>query len=70
MSGICATNCFLLCMIMHQIWFVPCVDKDESLCCVAHTLQLIINDALFTEKRIEKVIKTCRKIVGHFRRSE
>ncbi|XP_026825051.1 zinc finger BED domain-containing protein 4-like [Ooceraea biroi] len=44
--------------------------KYESLGCVAHTLQLVINDALFTEQRIEEVIKNCRKIVGHFRHSE
>lgn len=44
----------------------------EFLGCVAHTLQLVIyiNDALFTEERIEKIIKNCRKIIGHFRRSE
>ncbi|GBP37557.1 Zinc finger BED domain-containing protein 4 [Eumeta japonica] len=31
---------------------------------------LVIKDALFSEERHEIVIKTCRKIVGHFKRSE
>ncbi|GBP78624.1 Zinc finger BED domain-containing protein 4 [Eumeta japonica] len=37
---------------------------------MSHTLQLVIKDALFSEERHEIVIKTCRKIVGHFKRSE
>jgi len=45
-------------------------DRYESLGCMAHTLQLVIKDTLLTEEQHEKVIQTCRKIVGHFRRSE
>lgn len=42
----------------------------ESLGCMSHTLQLVVKDALFSEEEHEQVIKTCRHIVGHFKRSE
>ena len=38
--------------------------------CVAHTLQLVIHDALFTQTSVEAVIKKARKIVTHFKHSE
>lgn len=38
--------------------------------CVAHTLQLVIHDALFTQTSVESVIKKARKIVTHFKHSE
>ncbi|XP_044751633.1 zinc finger BED domain-containing protein 4-like [Coccinella septempunctata] len=42
----------------------------ESLGCMSHTLQLVVKDALFSDEEHERVIKTCRQIVGHFKRSE
>lgn len=38
--------------------------------CVAHTLQLVINDSIFKDQDIELILKKCRDIVGHFKRSE
>jgi len=46
------------------------IAQLESLDCVAHTLQLVIKDTIFSDPHIENIIKTCRKIVSHFRRSE
>lgn len=45
-------------------------DQYESIGCVAHTLQLVIKQALFSEDEIKDVLKKCRKIVGHFHHSE
>lgn len=41
-----------------------------SLGCVAHTLQLVINDSIFKDEEITILIKKCRKIVGHFKKSK
>ena len=38
--------------------------------CLAHTLQLVLNDALFTQTSVESLVKKGRKIVMHFRHSE
>jgi hypothetical protein len=38
--------------------------------CMAHTLQLVLHDALFTQTSVENVIKKSRKIVTHFKHSE
>jgi hypothetical protein len=38
--------------------------------CVAHTLQLVIHDALFMQTSVESLIKKSRKIVTHFKHSE
>ena len=38
--------------------------------CVSHTLQLVIQDALFTQASVEAVIKKSRRIVTHFKHSE
>lgn len=45
-------------------------DQYESVGCVAHTLQLVIKQALFSENEIKDLLKKCRKIVGHFHHSE
>lgn len=41
-----------------------------SLGCAAHTLQLVIHDSILKEEEITILIKKCRKIVGHFKKSE
>lgn len=41
----------------------------ESVCCVNHTLQLIINDALEENDEIKALIKKISSVVGHFNRS-
>ena len=38
--------------------------------CMAHTLQLVLHDALLTQTSVEIVVKKARKIVGHFKHSE
>ena len=38
--------------------------------CMAHTLQLAIHDALFTQTSVENLVKKARKIVSHFKHSE
>jgi len=38
--------------------------------CTAHTLQLVLHDAIFTQTSVEAVVKKARKIVSHFRHSE
>ena len=37
--------------------------------CAIHTLQLVINDGLFTQRFFNDILKNCRKIVGHFSHS-
>ena len=45
-------------------------DGDfEDLGCFAHTLQLIINDGIFSQRAVTDLIAICRQIVGHFKRS-
>lgn len=41
-----------------------------SLRCVAYTLQLTAYDAIFPVAEIDRLMKKCRKIVGHFHASE
>ncbi|CAG9790324.1 unnamed protein product [Diatraea saccharalis] len=41
-----------------------------SIGCVAHTLQLVIHDVIFKDAASMNLIKKCRKVVGHFKRSE
>ncbi|CAH0730243.1 unnamed protein product, partial [Brenthis ino] len=41
-----------------------------SIGCVAHTLQLVIHDVIFKDAASMNMIKKCRKVVGHFKRSE
>lgn len=38
--------------------------------CMAHTLALVVKDALFTQKSVENLVKKARKIVCHFKHSE
>jgi hypothetical protein len=37
---------------------------------LAHTLQLVIHDGIFTQVSVEKLVKKSRKIVTHFKHSE
>lgn len=37
--------------------------------CVAHTLNLSVNDAINKNTELFQVLKTCRAIVGHFKHS-
>ena len=41
----------------------------ESLSCFIHTLQLSINDSLFSQQAVKTIITTSRNIVTHFNRS-
>ncbi|XP_076063455.1 zinc finger BED domain-containing protein 4-like [Oratosquilla oratoria] len=41
----------------------------ESLPCFLHTLQLSINDAIFTQKYVKDILSICKQIVGHFNHS-
>ena len=41
----------------------------ESLSCFIHTLQLSINDSLFSQQAVKTIITTNRNIVFHFNRS-
>jgi len=38
--------------------------------CAAHTLQLVLHDAVFTQTSVEAVVKKGRKVVAHFKHSE
>ncbi|XP_063366204.1 zinc finger BED domain-containing protein 4-like [Cydia splendana] len=46
------------------------VAEYDSLGCVSHTLQLVIHDAILSVPNIITILKKCRKVVGHFHRSE
>jgi hypothetical protein len=39
------------------------------LSCFLHTLQLVINDSIFSQRTIKDIIAKCRSIVGHFAHS-
>ena len=41
----------------------------QNLGCFAHTLQLVINDGVLSQRIVIDMLATSRKIVGHFRRS-
>lgn len=41
-----------------------------SIGCVAHTLQLVIHDVIFKDAAVMAIVKKCRKIAGHFKKSE
>ena len=40
-----------------------------TITCLAHTLQLVIKDALFVQKSVEDVLSIARSVVGHFKHS-
>ena len=44
--------------------------KITDISCMAHSLQLVLRDALFTQTSVEAVVKKARKIVAHFKHSE
>ena len=46
--------------------------KDASLPdlgCFAHTLQLVVHDAVLSQRAVIDILAICRKIVGHFKHS-
>jgi len=46
------------------------IAKVESFGCMAHTLQLVLHDALFSQTTVETVVKKSRRMVSHFKHSE
>ena len=45
------------------------LGKFPHLPCVAHTLQLVLKEGLFSSKNIENLIALCRQLVGSFKHS-
>ena len=46
--------------------------RDANLCsygCFAHSLQLVVNDGVLSQRVVSDLLAVCRSIVGHFRRS-
>ena len=46
--------------------------KDAGLCsygCFAHSLQLIVNEGVLSQRIVIDLLANCRSIIGHFRRS-
>ena len=41
----------------------------KSYGCFAHTLQLVVNDGVLSQKSVSDLLAVCRQIVGHFKRS-
>lgn len=41
----------------------------ESLPCFLHTLQLVLNDAIFEQRYVKDLTSVCKQIVGHFNHS-
>ena len=35
--------------------------------CFSHTLQLVINDGVFSQRYVNDLVATCRRNVGHFK---
>jgi len=46
------------------------IAQIDDFGCTPHTLQLMLNDAVFCQTSVEKVVKKSRKIVTHFKHSE
>ena len=46
------------------------IAQVEDFGCMAHTLQLVLHDALFSQSSVENVVKKTRRIVTHFKHSE
>ena len=38
----------------------------QSILCFIHTLQLVLNDAIFEQRYVKDIITICRQIGGHF----
>ena len=38
--------------------------------CFAHTLQLVINDGILSQRYVQDILAKCRRIVGHFKHSQ
>ena len=37
--------------------------------CFAHSLQLVVNDIVLSQKSVSDLLAICRQVVGHFKRS-
>ena len=35
--------------------------------CFSHTLQLIVNDGVLSQRYVKDIVATCHRIVGHFK---
>lgn len=44
--------------------------KVRNLGCFAHTLQLIVNEGLLSQRSLSDALAKCRQIVGHFKHSQ
>ncbi len=40
-----------------------------SMCCVAHTLQLVVHEGLLSQRSVTDTLVNTRKIIGHFKHS-
>lgn len=40
-----------------------------SLCCAAHSLQLVVNEGLLSQRSVADAVAVGRRIVGHFKKS-
>ena len=41
----------------------------KSYGCFAHSLQLVVNDGVLSQKSVSDLLAICRQIFGHFKRS-
>ena len=46
------------------------IAQVDDFGCMAHMLQLVLNDALFCQTTVEKIVKKSRKIVTHSKHSK
>ena len=45
-------------------------DDFPYIGCFSHTLQLIVNDGVLSQRYVKDIVATCHHIVGHFKRSQ
>jgi len=46
------------------------IAEVEDFGCMAHTLQLVLHDALFEQSAVQSIVKKSRRLVTHFKHSE
>jgi len=46
------------------------IAEVEDFGCMAHTLQLVLHDALFEQSAVQNIVKKSRRLVTHFKHSE
>ena len=60
-----------LLLIMLPIMMTAMLDAHlPYLGCFSHTLQLVIHDGVFSQRYVNDMVASCRRIVGHFKRSQ